>query len=165
MPRRHPQESSVRELALAYPETHEDFPWGHSAIKVRGKAFVFMSKDEPALSLSVKLPWSAEGALQLPNCEPTHYGLGRSGWVTATFGPKAKAPLEVLRSWVDESYRAVAPKRVVAQLGLTATTARPAAARTAPPTRRAAGSRSPPRARQQPPAPPPPARSRRGTRG
>jgi predicted DNA-binding protein (MmcQ/YjbR family) len=114
--RRHPQEQLVRKLALAYPETHEDLPWGHSAIKVRGKAFVFMSKDEPELSVSVKLPWSAEGALQLRFCEPTHYGLGRSGWVTASFGSREKAPMDALRSWIDESYRAVAPKKLVAQL-------------------------------------------------
>jgi hypothetical protein len=44
--RRHASEAALRALALAYPESHEDFPWGHRAIKVRGKAFVFMSKDE-----------------------------------------------------------------------------------------------------------------------
>jgi predicted DNA-binding protein (MmcQ/YjbR family) len=110
-------EAALRDAALAYPEAHEDFPWGHRAIKVRGKAFVFMSKDEPGLSLSVKLPASAEGALQFPFCEPTHYGLGRSGWVTATFGQKDRPPLDVLRSWIDESYRAVAPKKLVAGLG------------------------------------------------
>jgi predicted DNA-binding protein (MmcQ/YjbR family) len=115
--RRHPSETRLRDLALAYPEAHEDFPWGHRAIKVRGKAFVFMSKDEPGLSVSVKLPWSAEGALQLPFCEPTHYGLGRSGWITATFEAGDAPPLETLRSWIDESYRAVAPKLLVAQLG------------------------------------------------
>jgi hypothetical protein len=65
----------------------------------------------------VKLPASAEGALQFPFCEPTHYGLGRSGWVTATFGPRDSVPLDVLESWIDESYRAVAPKKLVAQLG------------------------------------------------
>jgi predicted DNA-binding protein (MmcQ/YjbR family) len=113
---RNRNEAALREAALAYPEAHEDFPWGHRALKVRGKAFVFMSKDEPGLSLSVKLPASAEGALQFPFCEPTHYGLGRSGWVTATFGPKDRPPLEMLRSWIDESYRAVAPKRLVATL-------------------------------------------------
>jgi predicted DNA-binding protein (MmcQ/YjbR family) len=112
--RRHPAEAALRAFALSYPEATEDFPWGHRAIKVRRKAFVFMSNEEPELSLSVKLPASAEGALQLPFAEPTHYGLGRSGWVTATFGPKAKPPLEVLRSWIDESYRAVAPKRLAA---------------------------------------------------
>jgi predicted DNA-binding protein (MmcQ/YjbR family) len=111
------REAAVRRFALAYPEAHEDFPWGHRAIKVRGKAFVFMSKNEPGLSLSVKLPASAEGALQFPFCEPTHYGLGRSGWVTATFAPRDAVPLDVLESWIDESYRAVAPKKLVAQLG------------------------------------------------
>lgn len=122
--RRNPHEAALRAAALAYPEAHEDFPWGHRALKVRGKAFAFMSKDEPGLSLSVKLPASAEGALQFPFCEPTHYGLGRSGWVTATFAPGVRPPLDVLRSWLDESYRAVAPKRLVAGLG--AGPARPA---------------------------------------
>jgi predicted DNA-binding protein (MmcQ/YjbR family) len=126
--RRHPAETRLRGVALAYPESREDFPWGHRAIKVRGKAFVFMSNGEPGLSLSVKLPWSAEGALQLPFCEPTHYGLGRSGWVTATFGPRDAPPLDVLRSWIDESYRAVAPKRLVARLGAEGAAAKPAAA-------------------------------------
>jgi predicted DNA-binding protein (MmcQ/YjbR family) len=135
-PRRHPHETLLRKIALAYPETHEDFPWGHRALKVRGKAFVFMSKDEPELSLSVKLPWSAEGALQLPNCEPTHYGLGRSGWVTATFGPREKAPLDALRSWIDESYRAVAPKKLVAGLDAAGTAARPRRRAPAPARRR-----------------------------
>lgn len=126
-PKRNRNEAALREAALGYPGAHEDFPWGHRAIKVRGKSFVFMSKDEPGLSLSVKLPASAEGALQFPFCEPTHYGLGRSGWVTASFGPKDRPPLEVLRSWIDESYRAVAPKKLVATL--TASEA-PAAAKT-----------------------------------
>lgn len=109
-------ERALREHALSYPEATEDFPWpDHRAIKVRGKMFVILSHDADGLSLSVKLPWSAEGALQLfPFCAPTGYGMGRSGWVTATLGPKARAPLGVLRSFVDESYRAVAPRKVVA---------------------------------------------------
>jgi len=114
---RHPAEHAVRDLALAYPETHESFPWDHHrAVKVRGKAFLIMSADEPELTISVKLPWSAEGVLQLPGCEPTGYGLGRSGWVTATYGPRQRPPLDAIRSWIEESYRAIAPKRIVAQL-------------------------------------------------
>ncbi len=111
-------ERALRALALAYPEAHEDFPWeGHRALKVRGKMFLMMSEDEGRLSVTVKLPWSAEGALQLfPFCAPTGYGLGRSGWVTASFGARARPPMAVLRSFVDESYRAVAPRRLVAGL-------------------------------------------------
>ena len=150
-PRRHADEPLLRALALAYPEAHEDFPWGHRAIKVRGKAFVFMSKDEPALSVSVKLPWSAEGALQLPCCEPTHYGLGRSGWVTATFGPKEKAPLDALGSWIEESYRAVAPKRLAGQVAAWPAASAPKTRPGAPTRRRprsSAASRKPARRRQ-----------------
>lgn len=143
-PRRHPAEHALRDVALAYPEAHEDFPWGERAIKVRGKAFVFMSKDEPGLSLSVKLPASAEGALQHPFCEPTHYGLGRSGWVTATFAPDARPPLDMLRSWIDESYRTIAPRKLVA--ALEAATPVPGATR-APARKRAAREAAPPKRR------------------
>jgi predicted DNA-binding protein (MmcQ/YjbR family) len=135
MPRRisrHRHELTLRAFALSYPEAHEDLPWGHRALKVRGKTFTFMNKDEPELSLSVKLPASAEGAQQFPFCQPTHYGLGRSGWVTATFAPRAAVPLPMLRSWIDESYRAVAPKRLAAGLA-------PVAAPRAKPVRRRGG--------------------------
>lgn len=55
-------------------------------------------------------------ALTLPFVSPTGYGLGKSGWVTATFGPKQTPPLDMLQDWIDESYRAQAPKKLVAAL-------------------------------------------------
>jgi predicted DNA-binding protein (MmcQ/YjbR family) len=86
-------------------------------VKVRGKVFVFLGRpEEGGLGLSVKLPGSATLALDLPFATPTGYGLGKSGWVTARFPPRAKPPLALLKQWIDESYRAVAPKRLVAQL-------------------------------------------------
>jgi predicted DNA-binding protein (MmcQ/YjbR family) len=109
-------EETLRKFALSYPESHEDFPWGERVIKVRGKVFVFMGLTDMPLGLSVKLPQSAEAALGLPFASPTRYGLGRSGWVTLRFPPEAKPPLDLLRDWIDESYRAVAPKNVVAKL-------------------------------------------------
>ena len=68
------------------------------------------------MSFSVKLPHLAADALELPNVEPTHYGLGKHGWVTATIERGRDAPLDTFRAWLDESFRAVAPKRVIAQL-------------------------------------------------
>src|SRR2546426_7587090 len=105
-------ETALRDHALAHPETHEDFPWGEHAIKVRGKAFVFMRALPAELSISLKLPHSGADALDLPFTEPTHYGLGKSGWVTAHLVPGSAPPIEVLRYWIDESYRAVAPKKL-----------------------------------------------------
>ena len=106
----------LRDFALTYPETDEHFPLGETAIKVRGKAFIFMRAEEEALSLSVKLPQSREDALALPFTEPTHYGLGKAGWVTSSFKRGDDTPVGVLKDWIDESYRAVAPNKLVAQL-------------------------------------------------
>jgi predicted DNA-binding protein (MmcQ/YjbR family) len=106
----------LRNLAMAYPEAYEEMPWGHHAIKVKGKTFVFLAADDATFSLSTKLPSSASVALKLPFATPTEYGLGRSGWVTARFPRTTRVPIEVLELWVDESYRAMAPKRLVAQL-------------------------------------------------
>lgn len=76
-----------------------------------------MSVDREQLSLSLKLPLSGKAALDLPFAEATRYGLGKSGWVTARFGLGAEIPIELLEAWLDESFRAIAPKRLVAGLG------------------------------------------------
>jgi len=104
----------LRDYALAFPETTEAFPWGESAFKVKGKTFVFMRADPADLSFSVKLSKSRKQALALPGSEPTHYGLGAKGWVTLR--PTPKTSLDLLLSLVDESYRAIAPKRVLESL-------------------------------------------------
>ena len=109
-------EELVRKLALAYPESHEDSPWGECAIKVRKKVFLFMSRGGDGLSLSVKLPTSNHEALLLPFTEPTHYGLGKHGWVSASFAAGAAPPIPIIEAWIEESYRAVAPKKLVAAL-------------------------------------------------
>jgi predicted DNA-binding protein (MmcQ/YjbR family) len=107
---------ALRDFAMRYPEAHEDFPWGERVVKVKGKVFLFLGGKDADLSLSVKLPSSGLIALGLPFAAPTGYGLAKSGWVTARFGPKDKPPMEVLRAWIDESYRAVAPKKLAASL-------------------------------------------------
>lgn len=105
-------EAALRKSGLGYPGAYEEFPWGHRAIKVKGKTFVFLVLDGDRLSLSLKLPFAGAAALTLPFASPTEYGLGKSGWVTARFGPGDDVPVDLLRSWLDESYRAIAPKRL-----------------------------------------------------
>ncbi len=109
--------ATLREIALTYPEAHEDFPWGESVIKVRGKIFLFLGVDgSDEVGFGVKLPHSGDIALSLPCFKPTGYGLGKSGWVQAKLGPDDDLPLDMLREWLDESYRAVAPKKLLASL-------------------------------------------------
>ncbi len=109
-------ESALRKTALAYPQATEDFPWGHRAFKVKKKLFLILSYDKDIFNVTVKLPVTGKQALALPFAQPTGYGLGKSGWVTASFGPKDKVPIELLEDWVDESYRVIAPKKLVQEL-------------------------------------------------
>src|SRR5688572_19653006 len=103
---------ALRRRGLSLPEAVEEFPWGHSALKVRGKTFVFLNQSHEELSLSVKLPVSRDFALIFDWAEPTGYGLGRSGWITARFKPEDELDLELLERWIVESYKAVAPKKL-----------------------------------------------------
>lgn len=109
-------EATLRDFALGYPEAYEEFPWGERALKVNKKIFLFLMASAEGLGLSVKLPLSNREALLLPFTEPTHYGMGKHGWVSARFDVDEEPPLGILRAWIDESYRAIAPKRLVAAL-------------------------------------------------
>ena len=107
---------SIRKFCLDFPESVEDHPWGESAFKVKKKTFLFMSLDSDGMRLSFKLQDSLFNTLALPFCEPTGYGLGKSGWVTATFEPGDKISVERIQSWINESFKLVAPKTVLKQL-------------------------------------------------
>jgi predicted DNA-binding protein (MmcQ/YjbR family) len=114
-----PVSRELREFAMGLPGATEDFPWGDRVAKVNGKVFVFLGLDPVPggpIGLSVKLPASAQEALDLPFTRPTAYGLGKSGWVTASFEPGEKPPLEILKAWILESYRAIAPRKLVAEM-------------------------------------------------
>ena len=107
----------LRAFALSLPETTEDFPWGESAIRVNRKVFAFLGPETASgpRRATVKLDESNGHALSIDGAAPTGYGLGGSGWVTVPL----RAPgvsLHLLRDWVEESYRIVAPRRLVAEL-------------------------------------------------
>jgi predicted DNA-binding protein (MmcQ/YjbR family) len=105
----------VRDFALSLPEAFEDRPWEDDVVvKARGKIFVFLGPDGSS-RLSVKLLESNAHALSIEGARPTGYGLGRSGWVTVPYRARG-ITIALLRDWVEESYRIVAPKRLVAEL-------------------------------------------------
>ncbi|MBA3380330.1 MAG: MmcQ/YjbR family DNA-binding protein [Actinobacteria bacterium] len=104
----------VRAFALSLPEAAEDHPWGEDVAKVRGKIFVFLGS-AASKSMTVKLDESHAHALSIEGAEPTGYGLGKSGWVTLPLRAQGVS-IALLRDWIEESYRIVAPKRLVAEL-------------------------------------------------
>jgi len=128
----------LRQFGLAYPGAHTKSPWpGHLDLAVRDKTFAYLSIEGEPLAISCKLPHSSATALMLPFTKPTAYGLGKSGWVSAQFAESQALPVDLLKSWIDESYRAQAPKKLVAHL-----LAAPSAARAAVPSRKAESKKS-----------------------
>jgi predicted DNA-binding protein (MmcQ/YjbR family) len=80
-------------------------------VNARSKAFLFLG----AADAMVKLGASLAEATELAGREPGRYRVGAHGWVTVALGDGGP-PLALLEGWVDESYRLVAGKQLVARL-------------------------------------------------
>jgi hypothetical protein len=112
--------STLRELALKYPETEEGIACAGTAlekrtIKVRNKAFLFLGKADVMLKLRDSLTEAAKLAAKAPDV----YKAGANGWVTVKLDAGASPSLDVLARWIDESYRLLAPKQLTAVLPAT----------------------------------------------
>ena len=107
----------LRAWGLTLPGAHRKAPWPeHDDLAVKDKTFAYLPTTGQPFSLSVKLPYTGYESLQLPYAEPTGYGLGKSGWVSFNPSEGQIPPLDWLRAWVEESYRAQAPKKLVKEL-------------------------------------------------
>jgi predicted DNA-binding protein (MmcQ/YjbR family) len=107
----------LRAFGLAFPGAHTKSPWpGHLDLAVKDKTFAYLSLEGQPLGISCKLPRSAEAALMMPFAKPTGYGLGKSGWVTAEIPLGETPPVALFKDWIEESYRAQAPRTLVKQL-------------------------------------------------
>jgi predicted DNA-binding protein (MmcQ/YjbR family) len=108
--------AGLLQYALGLPGAWQDQPWENDTVaKVGKKIFVFFGTPDHA-AISVKLPESNEQALAVRGAVPTGYGLGRGGWVTVPVAGRGRPQIGILRDWIEESYRAVAPKKLSAQL-------------------------------------------------
>ncbi|MFJ6836328.1 MmcQ/YjbR family DNA-binding protein [Streptomyces sp. NPDC091209] len=110
----------VREYALGLPGATEEFPWGETVAKVNKKVFVFLGLDDGShpLGITVKIKDEAAHAhaLTSPGAEPAGYGLGKAGWVRIPLEEQGAPAAELLCDWVEESYRVIAPKKLIAEL-------------------------------------------------
>ena len=111
-----PLKADLLAFALSLPEAWEDHPWGESVAKVGKKVFAFFGivETDGGFGVTVKLRDSHEEAMAFEWVVPAGYGLDRGGWVSAAVPDDA--PLEMITGWIAESYRLVAPKKLVVQL-------------------------------------------------
>ena len=109
--------AELRAWGLTLPGAERRSPWPeHDDLVVRDKTFAFLPADGQPFSLSVKLPYTSEVALDLPYAKPTGYGLGKYGWVSVSPGESEMPSLDQLKEWVEESYRSQAPRKLVKEL-------------------------------------------------
>ena len=107
----------LRAWGLSLPGAHGKAPRPeHDDLAVNDKTFAYLPAKGQPFSLSCKLPYTGHDALQLPFAEPTGYGLGKSGWVSFTPAENEIPAIDQLKEWVEESYRAQAPRRLVKEL-------------------------------------------------
>lgn len=109
--------AALREIALRFPAAEEGIACKGTALEcaafmARKKTFLFVRKAE----VMVKLQESLGEAASMASKEPGRYRAGGKGWVTVKFGAGEAPSMELLEKWIHESYRAVADKRLVAEL-------------------------------------------------
>ena len=108
---------ALRSLALRYPEAEEGIACKGTALecstfKAGNKAFLFVG----AKDVKVKLRGSLAAAAKLAAKEPSRFQAGGHGWVSVKFSPDRPLPFDLLEKWIDESYRLLVPKQLVALL-------------------------------------------------
>ena len=113
-------EDVLRAYASSLPGAKEDWPWEEWVCKVNGKIFAWIGgyreDDDPRFGVGVKLPKSGKAVLKLPIAEPMAYGMGKHGWVSITWPTVGDADVEQAKKWIEESFCAVAPAKLAAQI-------------------------------------------------
>jgi hypothetical protein len=111
--------TTLRDLCLTYPQTSEEIKWENPVFLVHGRIFVLVSHVEPdRVGLWLKAGKGVQEAFV--GADPDRYFrppyLGPKGWLGAWISPECQPIWPVIEDLIDESFRLVAPKRVIALL-------------------------------------------------
>jgi len=102
-------ERRITELALSFPESYEDRPWGDFPVfKVgQNKVFAWVVAQPEAVHVTLKLTQEEREIAHLLPYVRTASHVGRYGWVTAAVTDEES--LEAALEWLRESYWLRAP--------------------------------------------------------
>jgi hypothetical protein len=108
---------ALRAFALQYPEAQEGIacegtPIEKRTIMARNKAFLFLGVSDAMLKLRDSVP----AATALASDQTGRVKVGAHGWITVKLDDGGTPPLELLEAWIDESYRTIATKQLLAKL-------------------------------------------------
>ena len=109
---------AIRAFAMQYPEVEAGTSCNKTAFRTRNKAFLFMGQKDGSYNLMLKLRDSEDEASLLGSKQTGRYKVGSHGWVTVVLPENEFPPSGLLERWIDESYRLLAHKKLVAMLPL-----------------------------------------------
>lgn len=108
-----PVTCALRDYAITLPETSEGASCVHRAFRARKKNFLFVGeKDDGSCKVMLKLGPSLEAGQEIAQTD-SRFQAGSNGWATIRFGASNPPDAALLKQWVDESYRLLAPKGLV----------------------------------------------------
>jgi predicted DNA-binding protein (MmcQ/YjbR family) len=106
----------IRTICLGYPETTEQSFGGHTAPAFRVRQKLFLVVAESREYVTCKAPPGVQELMV--GSDPRRYFVppyvGAKGWIGVRLDPRPR--WDDMLELIDESYRLVAPKRLVAQL-------------------------------------------------
>jgi predicted DNA-binding protein (MmcQ/YjbR family) len=115
-------------IVKSLPGAYEDRPWGSVHCKVAEKIFVGWGQDDAGETrIGFKMDKELQGLLVAsdPRFTVAAY-VGRHGWVDMKLGPKPD--WDEVEQFIVESYRRIAPKKLVNELAKSRPPASPPAA-------------------------------------
>lgn len=111
--------AAARDVCLRFPEAVEKTTWGHPTFRVRNRIFASFgaSDDRPPTHTMTMKAAPGEQKMLLAVGEPFFYPkyVGSKGWIGVTID--TETDWDEISELAEESYRAIAPKTLVKQLG------------------------------------------------
>ena len=97
---------SLKTFVLGLPDVQKGVACEGTAVervtfKAGKKAFLFLGMGDAMVKLKKSLPDASKRAKK----EPGRYKAGAGGWVKVMWTPESSPDLDVLKKWVEESYR------------------------------------------------------------
>jgi hypothetical protein len=109
-------EQTVRRIASALPDVQEGIVCNRVSFEAGKKRFLFLESDDKSCLVMLKLKDSLPEAQKLTKAFPDCYKVGTTSWVTSVFAAGQLPPPGLFERWIEESYRLLVPKKLIASV-------------------------------------------------
>ena len=106
---------ALRSRALELPGVAEGDSCVKRSFKARTKGFLYLGEKDETYNVMLKVGESLDEVRRFCAEQPDMRSVGNTNWVTLHFRGD-QAPPDALLDWIEESFRLLAPKKLVTEL-------------------------------------------------